>query len=233
MHERNYSVSEKEYVAVVWALAMLRLYLIGTHFRVHIEHGALCWLMEISEPLGRLMQCPLRLSEFYLEVRYKKGAPRVQADALSRLGKAAEAEAVENLDFQCFTVDGAEEDTTIVSVDVCDDILVAETSELSMASFLPINPEEMIREQQVDPFCTLIRAHLDGGLQLPFGTNDQGYLGRLVSSTPQLLMPRSLQKRVLYLSHHVKFGAHPGGRKMYLTLRREFYRPAMAFDCYY
>ena len=84
----------------------------------------------------------------------------------------------------------------------------------------------------MDAFCTRIRGRINGGFDLPFVVNDRGFLVRMVESNPQIVVPHSLQQRVLHLSHYVKLGAHPGGRKLYLTLRRDFYWPAMAFDCY-
>ena len=141
VHERNFSVSEKECLAVVWALSTLRPYLMGTHFVVHTDHSALRWLMEISEPSGRLMRWRLRLSEFDFDVRYKKGTLNTQADALSRLGTSGEAEPADTLDIPCFLVEDLPDAAKVISDDVCDDILAAETAEPPDGSFIPITPE--------------------------------------------------------------------------------------------
>ena len=34
------------------------------------------------------------------------------------------------------------------------------------------------------------------------------------------------------MEHHVKTSAHPGGRRMYYSIRRDYYWPSMAVDCY-
>ena len=83
--EKNYSASERECLAVVWALQTLRPYLIYEHTTVHTDHRALHWLMNISEPSGRLTRWRLRLSEFDITIQYRKGKDNQQADALSRL----------------------------------------------------------------------------------------------------------------------------------------------------
>ena len=69
--ELNYSVTEKECLAVVWALDTLRPYLHGEYFTVNTDHSSLRWLMEVAEPSGRLMRWRLRLSEFNFVVKYK------------------------------------------------------------------------------------------------------------------------------------------------------------------
>ena len=83
--ERNYTASERECLAVVWALKTLRPYLMYERFVVHTDNAALHWLLTIDDPSGRLMRWRLRLAEFDFEVRYKKGKANTQADALSRL----------------------------------------------------------------------------------------------------------------------------------------------------
>ncbi|CAN8070297.1 unnamed protein product [Agarophyton chilense] len=83
VHERNYSVSEKECLAVVWALSTLRPYLMGVHFTVYTDHASLRWLLNTADPSGRLMRWRLRLAEFDFEVVYKKRVQNTQADALS------------------------------------------------------------------------------------------------------------------------------------------------------
>ena len=88
--ERNYSASERECLAVVWALKTLRPYLLYEEFIVHTDHAALRWLLTIQEPSGRLVRWRLRLAEFNFQVMYKKGKENQQADALSRLRTLAE-----------------------------------------------------------------------------------------------------------------------------------------------
>ena len=62
--ERNYSGTERECFAVVWALRTLRPYVEGTNFTVRTDHDALQWLMSLTESSGRLSRWRLRLVEY-------------------------------------------------------------------------------------------------------------------------------------------------------------------------
>ena len=233
--EKNYSISEKQCLAVVWAVTTLRPYLQGKNVIVHTDHSALRCLLQISEPSGRLMRWCLRLSEFDFEIRYKKGKLNTQADALSRLQTLGET--TEELDeyLPCFVIqdiyeieesDGDDEffhpdhDNIIATMDPTPDSELLE----------PISVEERLTEQQKDHFARICGRFLAG--DLPFRLGEKGILFRLVDAVPQVVVPETLKGRIMHHCHHAKLAGHRGGTKLYKTLRRNFYWPMLPIECH-
>ena len=85
--ERKYSTSEKECLAVVWAIRKFRLYLEGYTFKVITVHIALEWLHNLKNPTGRLVRLALKLLEYDYEIIYRKDSLYYAPDALSRTGE--------------------------------------------------------------------------------------------------------------------------------------------------
>ena len=97
--------------------------------------------------------------------------------------------------------------------------------------FQPISTEELHVCQQQDALCSDIRRRLNRGEVLPFGFNEDGLLCRTVQHE-QIVIPHALKARVLHIYHYARLAGHPGGRKLYNTIKRDMYWPAMAIDCY-
>ena len=166
--ECNYSASERECLAVVWALKTLRPYLMYEKFVVYTDHAALHWLLTIDDPSGRFIRWRLRLAEFDFEVKYKKGKANTQANALSRLHTFAETKPHdENDDIPVF-MNELDESIDPIDTDFIDLQYANVDSELACnleenEQFDPIKPEEILQEQLHDKFCASIHRTLNEG----------------------------------------------------------------------
>lgn len=89
--EKNYSVTEREALAVLIALEHWRCYLEnGQSFTVFTDHSALKWFLSLSNPTGRLARWGVRLSSFNFNIKHRRGKDNVIPDTLSRLVPVAD-----------------------------------------------------------------------------------------------------------------------------------------------
>ncbi|WZZ44623.1 hypothetical protein YC2023_040882 [Brassica napus] len=81
----NYTSTEKELLAVVFAFEKFRSYLVGSKVVVYTDHAALRHLLAKKEAKPRLLRWILLLQEFDLEIKDRPGVENGVADHLSRL----------------------------------------------------------------------------------------------------------------------------------------------------
>ncbi|KAF5791162.1 putative nucleotidyltransferase, Ribonuclease H [Helianthus annuus] len=95
--QENYTTTEKELLAVVFAFDKFRSYLVLSKTTVFTDHAALRFLFQKKDPKPRIIRWILLLSEFDIEIKDKKGAENVAADHLSRLEDPKREEVREDL----------------------------------------------------------------------------------------------------------------------------------------
>lgn len=81
--QMNYSVTEKELLAVIFGLEKFRKYLLGRKFKLRTDHKALSTLNKTENLSGRLMRWSLKIYDYDFDVEYIKGENNY-ADGLSR-----------------------------------------------------------------------------------------------------------------------------------------------------
>ena len=83
--ERNYCVTRRELLAVVYSTHHFRQYLLGRHFTLRTDHHSISWLRNFREPAGQLARWLEQLQEYSFSTIHQPGKHHGNADVLSRL----------------------------------------------------------------------------------------------------------------------------------------------------
>ena len=84
-HERNYTVTECECLAMIFALKQFRAYVYGTKFKIVTGHDSLRWLHNLKEPEGLFALWALKLQAYDYSILHWPGSKNQSADGLSQL----------------------------------------------------------------------------------------------------------------------------------------------------
>ena len=92
--QENYSTTENEMLAIVFACEKFRPYILGSNVIIHTHHATIKYLIAKKDVKPILIRQVLLLQEFDLEIKDNKGIDNVIADHLSRLEKLTVEEKV-------------------------------------------------------------------------------------------------------------------------------------------
>ena len=83
--ERNYTVTEWECLAVVWAIRKYREYLAGYHFTVVTDHSSLKWMCRQKNSVGTVARWAMELAQYDFDIHRKGSSLHYVPGALSRM----------------------------------------------------------------------------------------------------------------------------------------------------
>ncbi|KAL4341150.1 hypothetical protein GQ457_08G031210 [Hibiscus cannabinus] len=232
----NYTTTEKEMLAVIFAFDKFRSYLIGTKVIVHTDHSAIKYLLSKKDAKPRLIRWILLLQEFDIEIIDRKGTENQVADHLSRL---------ENKDI----ADTADE----IQEGFPDEQLLSATSKPAGidANFIAAVTEliasaEELAEKSTPWYADFVNYIVSGILphqlnyqgRKRFKHNAKGYFWdepylfkQCADQIIRRCIPEEEQQTILEQCHSAPYGGHFGGnRTAAKVLQSGFYWPTLHKD---
>lgn len=202
--EQRYFQTEREALALVWAVDKFKLYLLGKRFKLVTDCKPLHFLFkERAKPCARIERWVMRLQSYNFEVVYEPGCWNL-ADALSRLSVS------EATDFD-------------VSGEACIYQLVVQDTPKAMSL------EEVEAESCKDTTFIAVSESLKSGVWeenakafKPFAT-ELCVSGSFLLRGDRLVIPEKLRQRALEIAHE----SHPGIVVMKRRLRQKVWWPML------
>lgn len=213
--ERNYSITEKECLAVKWCIKQLRHYLYGRCFTVVTDHCSLCWLLNLREPNGRLARWALELQPYDFKIVYKSGKTHADADCISRNPLYEPTNLVQFVEVDMesvavFSIKADEQDLGEVKGEQEQDSYCKRYLDIITDESIPLN----VRQKKAKSFKIFN--------QLLYKQVSRQKKRRYV-----LVIPKSQIQRVLTECHDVPTAGHLGVTKTYDRIRNRFFWPKM------
>ena len=216
--EKNYSVIQRECLAIVYATKQFRHYLLGRHFTLYTDHNPLLWL-SAQKMEGLLCRWALALQEFNFTIKYCKGSTNNCADALSR-------QEVQMGDKFCAT-------TGILAGDITEeDIQIGQHEDSTLRTVLDALTRTTTRP------CTKAWKQFPLRRFAQLWSQLQVINGILYRNIPQpadvtrkvLVVPKPLIQTILHMCHNVPGAGHQGFDKTLARVQEEAYWVGMTRD---
>lgn len=207
--ERVYPQTQREALAVVWAVEKFYLYLFGLHFIIFTDHKTLEFIygnkhQEGKRALSRAEGWALRLQPFDFEIKHIAGQANI-SDPLSRLCSQIDAPFDENADhYLCAIGEG----------------------------LMAITLEEIRKETDLDEILQAVKLAIETGnwpstlFRYQAFAKELGITQGIVVRGERIVLPEKLRPRALYISHR----GHPGIVAMRRNLREYVWWPCMDRD---
>ncbi len=108
--ERNYGISEKECLALVYCVRKLDCYLRYSSFTAIVDHSSLRWLFSLQQPTGKFARWVTLLQSYSFTIQHRPGQVHQNADGISRREYAEPTQSDLVLDDWTATLIGTEYD---------------------------------------------------------------------------------------------------------------------------
>ena len=237
--ERKWSTREKEALAVIWACELFRPYIIGQKFIVETDHESLKWLLNSSNG-GRIARWNIRLQEFDMEIRHRKGKQNANADAFSRNPGVQEDrildvdETMNKFERQVNAVEVVipkkPKKTVIPSIEEFaklqkEDLKVGRIVRyLECKTISQMDEQFTAEERQKLAHLSKFYGLRDDGILIHYQTFKRHGISRRVN---QIVVPEKLIDTIMYYYHDNMLSAHPGIFRTQRNIQDRFYFDGM------
>ena len=214
--ERNYSVTKKEMLALVFYAGYFRHYLYGRRFTARTDHGALNWLKNFKEPSGQVARWLEQLAEFDFTVQHRAGQKHGNADAMSRKPVAVDPQvnAVEGQGWSLRWTSAELREKQLADPHLAQVIAWKEAVDEP-----PTKDELQGSSPTVRDLCAQWdRLELRDGVLYRNWVSEDGAESRML-----LVVPRELVDEILHLMHDAPFAGHLGVTKTVAKIRERFH----------
>ena len=127
--ERQYSVTKRELLAVVWGVQHFKQFLVGSRFILRTDHAALQWIFNCKNPQGQVARWLLMLSELDFVTKHRKGVLHTDGDALSRYPHPEESDCAEGVTYRWIRVSVMSEDADVGEARIVTEVVDQVTEE--------------------------------------------------------------------------------------------------------
>ncbi|GFT84233.1 retrovirus-related Pol polyprotein from transposon opus [Trichonephila clavipes] len=208
--ERNYTVTERECLAVIWALNKFKTYFGPLPVKVITDHAALTKLTNGKNLSSRMIRWALKLSEFNIEWEHIPGVQNVVADLLSR----NPVDSVEGSQISCAAL-------RALAINSREQFIKEQREDPELGHIYRYleNPDDGSVNATVCESWSQDFKLING---LLFYAKYFSNLGEL-----RVYIPGSLRKDIMKEFHDLPLAGHLGKRKTYLKLRDTCYFPFM------
>jgi len=207
--QKNYTTTEKELLAVVYAIDKFRSYLVGSKVIVYTDHAALKYLLTKQDSKPRLIRWVLLLQEFDIEIRDRKGTENQVDDHLSRIEPVAGASLFPTEIFETFS------DEQLFAIQEVP--WFANIENYKVVRFIP---KEYSR-QQSKKLITNTKYYLW----------DEPYLfKRCADGVIRICVPKEEAQKILWHCHGSQYGGHFGSEQTATSVQCGFYWPTLYKD---
>lgn len=215
-NEINYSVFEKEALAIVFGVQHFKQYLIGKEFTIFCDQKSLSYVLNLKDHNSRIARWIMTLQSYTYRVVHKPGKLNLMADYLSRVRTNESTKTVHTNQSQVIN------NVQISTSDSCG-------TDLNVFALVNLTYNDLIHEQSNDAQCRRIISKLNSTEEFS-PTAPKFYLsnGLLLcknfdSQNPRLVVPKSLIQLVLELCHDNNTVAHPGLSRTLHRVKQNFF----------